>query len=75
MRNLGVDTDVKRRRFGRFIGLRGCESPVKENNDGEEESMREQAEKEWENRLRGFRAEEMARSRMLLEVLYGPVLK
>ncbi|BCS21311.1 uncharacterized protein APUU_21743S [Aspergillus puulaauensis] len=75
VRNLGVDTDVKRRRFGRFIGLRGCESPVKENNDGEEESMREQAEKEWENRLRGFRAEKMARSRMLFEVLYGPVLK
>ncbi len=64
VRNLGVDTDVKRRRFGRFIGLRDCESPVREKTGSEEESMREQAEKEWEDRLRGFRAEQMARGGM-----------
>ncbi|KAL2854264.1 hypothetical protein BJY01DRAFT_243792 [Aspergillus pseudoustus] len=28
VRELGVDVEVKRRRFGRFIGLKGCESPV-----------------------------------------------
>lgn len=26
----GMDLERKRRRFGRFIGLRGCESPVRE---------------------------------------------
>jgi hypothetical protein len=28
VRDLGVDVEVKRRRFGRFIGLKGCESPT-----------------------------------------------
>ncbi|KAL3465338.1 hypothetical protein BJX64DRAFT_285596 [Aspergillus heterothallicus] len=28
VRDLGFDIEVKRRRFGRFIGLKGCESPV-----------------------------------------------
>ncbi|BDD57828.1 hypothetical protein MPDQ_005431 [Monascus purpureus] len=31
-----VDLSVKRRRFGRFIGLRGCESPVSSSYDDEE---------------------------------------
>ncbi|KAI9044557.1 uncharacterized protein KD926_000468 [Aspergillus affinis] len=29
----GVDLDTKRRRFGRFIGLHGCESPVEDSFD------------------------------------------
>ncbi|KAJ0421072.1 hypothetical protein BJY00DRAFT_312493 [Aspergillus carlsbadensis] len=28
VRDLGVDVEVKRRRFGRFIGLKGCDSPT-----------------------------------------------
>lgn len=64
VRNLGVNTDVKKRRFGRFIGLRGCESPAREKRDGEEESIREQVEKDWEDRLRGFWAENRARCRV-----------
>ncbi|RDW81728.1 uncharacterized protein DSM5745_05285 [Aspergillus mulundensis] len=54
VRDLGVDTEVKRRRFGRFIGLRGCESPVKaESEEGKaarEESVIEQVERDWERR-------------------------
>ncbi|KAL4902565.1 hypothetical protein BDW74DRAFT_158035 [Aspergillus multicolor] len=54
VRDLGVDVEVKRRRFGRFIGLRGCESPVRAESqepkaDGEE-SVVEQVEKDWERR-------------------------
>lgn len=29
-----VDLETKRRRFGRFIGLRGCESPVLDEGKG-----------------------------------------
>ena len=35
----GVDLETKRRRFGRFIGLRGCESPVREGFEGEWDEM------------------------------------
>ncbi|KAL2798145.1 hypothetical protein BJX66DRAFT_334486 [Aspergillus keveii] len=28
VRDLGLDVEVKRRRFGKFIGLKGCESPT-----------------------------------------------
>ena len=42
----------KRRRFGRFIGLRGCESPVvgkggKEGGDGREEEEEEEEVRRW----------------------------
>ncbi|KAL4811920.1 hypothetical protein BDW67DRAFT_141675 [Aspergillus spinulosporus] len=50
VRDLGVDTEVKRRRFGRFIGLKGCESPVKTRSD--EGSVIEQVERDWERRYR-----------------------
>ncbi|PWY72455.1 hypothetical protein BO94DRAFT_560025 [Aspergillus sclerotioniger CBS 115572] len=49
-----VDLETKRRRFGRFIGLSGCESPTKDRGDwkevpGEEspEGMMERMEREW----------------------------
>ncbi|KAL4739001.1 hypothetical protein BDV11DRAFT_126892 [Aspergillus similis] len=56
VRDLGVDTEVKRRRFGRFIGLRGCESPVKTRSD--EGSVIEQVERDWERRYRNAMAVE-----------------
>lgn len=37
-----VDLSVKRRRFGRFIGLRGCESPVSSSYDEEKEEEEEE---------------------------------
>ncbi|KAL5001593.1 hypothetical protein BDV10DRAFT_146929 [Aspergillus recurvatus] len=58
VRDLGVDIEVKRRRFGRFIGLRGCESPVKTRSeegsgDGDGDgSVIEQVERDWEMRYR-----------------------
>lgn len=39
---MSVPLETKRRRFGRFIGLRGCESP---NGDGMVETM----ERDWNN--------------------------
>lgn len=57
LRDLGVDTEVKRRRFGRFIGLKGCESPVKTRSD--EGSVVEQVERDWERRYRNAMAVQM----------------
>lgn len=57
-----VDLDTKRRRWGRFIGLTGCESPVEEPH----ESITERMEREWRAALR--RAEEEQRVR---EKLWG----
>lgn len=57
-----VDLDTKRRRWGRFIGLRGCESPVEE----QAESITERMEREWRAALK--RAEEEYRIR---EKLWG----
>jgi hypothetical protein len=54
LRDLGVDTEVKRRRFGKFMGLKGCESPVKTRSD--EESVVEQVERDWERRYRNAMA-------------------
>ncbi|KIX93500.1 uncharacterized protein Z520_10678 [Fonsecaea multimorphosa CBS 102226] len=68
-----VDLETKKRRWGRFIGLRGCESPTDEagnvmnGNDCQEESSRESSEelarrmeREWRRALE--RAEEEARA-------------
>lgn len=44
-----VNLETKRRRFGRFIGLRGCESPTLD------ESMEEKMERVWEDGLRKAR--------------------
>lgn len=61
-----VDLATKRRRWGRFIGLRGCESPVNESTDSDAnangdksdlveqdtEALQEQFEREWKEGLR-----------------------
>lgn len=48
----GLDLETKRRRFGRFIGLRGCESPV---SNGPEDDMpgdlARRMEREWKRAL------------------------
>lgn len=49
----------KRRRFGRFIGLRGCESPV-----GGEEEVRRWVEGEMERRARRAAEEEVWRGKV-----------
>lgn len=61
---MDVDLKTKRRRFGRFIGLRGCESPIQlrievdsesGNESGYEDAEMEEAmariESEWEEAL------------------------
>ncbi|KAL4784682.1 hypothetical protein BJX76DRAFT_326485 [Aspergillus varians] len=82
VRDLGVGVGVKRRRFGRFIGLRGCESPVRETGEGgtasaaggggagEQESMVEQIERDWERRRGVWQAEEDERFRDTFQVAF-----
>ena len=57
-----VDLDTKRRRWGRFIGLRGCDSPV----DEQQENITERMERDWREALR--KAEE---DRRVQEKLWG----
>lgn len=58
----GVSLTMKRRRWGRFIGLRGCESP--EGLDVEEqESLVERMEREWRRAIERAREEEMMREK------------
>lgn len=63
-----VDLATKRRRFGRFIGLRGCESPVREyahddtNGSGSQENgseMLARMEREWQEALAKAATEEL----------------
>lgn len=44
-----VDLETKRRRWGRFVGLRGCETPTEEKEAGRE--MEERMEREWRRAL------------------------
>ncbi|KAL1975194.1 hypothetical protein VTN31DRAFT_3586 [Thermomyces dupontii] len=60
-----VDLETKRRRIGRFIGLRGCESPVKTGfgiEDGLQNNvdveLEERMEREWQEALRRSQQEE-----------------
>lgn len=53
-RDEGVDLETKRRRWGRFVGLRGCETPTAEG--GRE--MEERMEREWRRALEKARDEE-----------------
>jgi hypothetical protein len=56
-----VDLEVKRRRWGRFIGLRGCESPTATGPDGEApDELVHRMEREWRRALE--RAEEEDRA-------------
>ncbi|KAL4913822.1 hypothetical protein BDW62DRAFT_157186 [Aspergillus aurantiobrunneus] len=77
VRDLGVDTEVKRRRFGRFIGLRGCESPVAEREEGSKggngkESLIEQVERDWERRFRIVQAAEEEKLRRMMPARFLP---
>lgn len=63
-----MDLGTKRRRFGRFIGLRGCESPVQgqgqvggcdgEEGEGEIDEAMARMEWEWEEALERAAREE-----------------
>lgn len=58
-----VSIETKRRRWGRFIGLRGCESPVDGGGNGQEvmeteEEMLARMEREWQEALRKARSED-----------------
>ncbi|KAK5047333.1 hypothetical protein LTR84_006855 [Exophiala bonariae] len=56
-----VDLEVKRRRWGRFIGLRGCESPTATGPDGEApDELVQRMEREWRRAIE--RAEEEDRA-------------
>jgi hypothetical protein len=60
-RGVKLTLDTKRRRFGRFIGLRGCESPdISE----ERREMEERMEREWQRGLEKRREEEGMREKM-----------
>lgn len=67
-RRLGLTLDTKRRRFGRFIGLRGCESPspspspVEGQGQGLSE-MEERMEREWLRALERRRDEQRLREK------------
>ena len=53
-----ADLDTKRRRWGRFVGLRGCESPLQ--SPGERQRLEETMEREWRRALqRQWEEEEM----------------
>lgn len=71
-----VSLETKRRRWGRFIGLRGCESPTKEKLEEirsviegtgsivMEVSLEEKMEREWRAALERARAEAERREKM-----------
>jgi hypothetical protein len=54
-----VDLETKRRRWGRFVGLRGCETPK----DGGGREMEERMEREWRRALERARDEERLRDK------------
>ncbi|KIV86930.1 hypothetical protein PV11_02506 [Exophiala sideris] len=56
-----VDLETKRRRFGRFIGLRGCESPTTMGPQGERpDELARRMEREWRRALERAQDEENA---------------
>jgi hypothetical protein len=65
-RRLNLTLDTKRRRFGRFIGLRGCESPSPSPNSVEGQGLREmeeRMEREWLRALERRREEQRLRDK------------
>ena len=56
-----VDLETKRRRWGRFVGLRGCETPT----EGLEErrELEERMDREWQRALERARDEERLREK------------
>ena len=59
----GITLTTKRRRWGRFIGLRGCESPEGVDDEEEQESLVERMEREWRRAMERMREEEIAREK------------
>ena len=57
--------ETKRRRWGRFLGLRGCESPTRRSFDESEEEreMRDRLEREWRRGIERRREEERLRGK------------
>jgi hypothetical protein len=58
-----VDIEVKRRRFGRFIGMRECETPTRANmgigiDDTTEEGLKRKMQKEWEEVIKRSRGDD-----------------
>ena len=58
-----MELSTKRRRWGRFIGLRGCESPTGTAEEGGEEGLVERMEMEWLRARERAREEEIAREK------------
>jgi hypothetical protein len=58
----GVTLTTKRRRWGRFIGLRGCESPEGMDAD-EQESLVARMERDWRRAMERAREEDMMREK------------
>ena len=68
-----VSLETKRRRWGRFLGLRGCDSPTvmrwlsererRERETPEERELRERLEREWRRGIERRRQEDMARAK------------
>jgi hypothetical protein len=56
-----VDLETKRRRWGRFVGLRGCETPMEGREEGRE--MEDRLEREWRRALERARDEERLREK------------
>jgi hypothetical protein len=56
-----VDLETKRRRWGRFVGLRGCETPTEEREEGRD--IEERMEREWRRALERARDEERLRDK------------
>jgi hypothetical protein len=58
-----VELATKRRRWGRFIGLRGCESPTTAEGGEQEEGLVERMEREWLRVRQRAREEEISREK------------
>ena len=56
-----VDLETKRRRWGRFVGLRGCETPTEWSEEGRQ--MEDRMEREWRRALERARDEERLREK------------
>jgi len=64
-RREGMGVEEKRRKFGRFVGLRGCETPVTESEGGEgAEEVKERMEREWRRAMERGREEELWRGKV-----------
>ena len=59
-----TDLETKRRRWGRFIGLRGCDTPVVSDEEGAvQREIEEKMEREWQRGLERERDEARLREK------------